>query len=415
MTSPTANSAQIINVPNSTCRLVKPLASLLSLAIFTIAAPTLHAASATWTNADGANINWANDANWTTTYPGNPGNTDTLDLATFSGSQSTIGNPNLATDVRIGGIVFDSGGWTISGTSSLRLRGDTAATETKSTTGTNIISVNTRFQPDGGAFMDISSGSTLVFDGGLDLFRQIRPIGAGTLVLAGTQAAGTQMAVDMNTRAYTGTLLLNYDASVSFNGSNSDTRANYLVNNGATLGGTGSVTFTNADRFLRVASGGTLAPGGNGTWGAQVETFNVNTVDTSVIMQSGSILSIDLGASAGSNDVLTITSSGIGGFLDLNAGNVTLNLTGSLNQAVGTYTFATFDSVIGGSSIYGTFATINYNGVALDPMFGLVNYNTDNISFSVIPEPSTYLLPLGLGLGVMIFKLRRAKRADLAA
>lgn len=115
-------------------------------------------------------------------------------------------------------------------------------------------------------------------------------------------------------------------------------------------------------------SGSYIAPG---------NSIGTNSVTGNVTIGDGATLRIELGSSAGENDLLAIT-----GGLTLGATSI-LDLSGGALSLV--YTVATFNA----GSLVGTFGTVT-------PGY-LVTYGDDYISV-IIPEPSTWVL---VGAGVL--------------
>ena len=284
--------------------------------------------------------------------------------------------------------------------------------------GVNTISAGVELR-GGSDAISVATGGTLVFSGGIDINDLQTKSGGGTLVLSGTQA-GT--ATSRKPFAVSdGTLLVNMAGGTGRDRTSSD---NWSVASGGILGGTGQISLgANTTTIQNVTVSGAFAPGGNGTQGAQIATFNINAPDpgalnangtgSSVIMASGSSLNIDLSSTSGVSDLLSITGdSSRVNMLDLTAGGVKLSLSGSFTPSsmVGSiYTIATFDDsstpLPGG---YGTFSSVEFNGVATSDF--TVNYNPSSITLEVtaVPEPSTALLLIGALLPIIYLRRRRS-------
>ncbi len=346
----------------------------------------------TWTGG-GANANWSNPDNWSssTDYPRNSG-----DKAIFSGVAANFTQPFADSGIQsLTRVVFDvqSGGWIFGGSNEIRLRGGSSFAG-------GVTTVNGPWRFDERQNFSIADGSVLLLNGNFNNAQQMNVRNGGTMVVSQN---ATQSTVDQEgLRIFDGsTALLNINLVSNRTISQSDY---WVEHEGSTLGGTGGITFTESSRGLTIANGGRLSPGGNGTYGAQIGTFDVATNDTAVTFASGSSLLIDLGATAGDNDRLTVNASGsTGGYLDLTAGDAILELFGS-DPEIGTYTIATFNNP--GNVNYGEFGSVLYNGEALDPEFGSLTYGSNDIVLSVIPEPSTLLL-VGVALISLTFLRRR--------
>ncbi len=365
------------------------LLSVLVLAI--VSTIHLQAADFTWTGA--ADANWSNPENWDGTENDYPRNTD---KAIFAGDAGTFTQPFADSGIQsLTRVVFDvqSGGWTFGGTNELRLRGGSSFAG-------GVTTVNGPWRFDERTNFSIADGSVLLLNGNFNNAQRMNVRTGGTMVVS---QDATQSTVDQEgLRIFDGsTALLNINLVSNRTISQSDY---WVEHEGSTLGGTGGITFSETSRGLTIANGGRLSPGGNGTYGAQIGTFDVATNNTAVTFASGASLLIDLGATAGDNDRVTVTASGSeGGYLDLTAGGAVLELFGSVNQAVGDYTIATFNNP--DNVAYGTFGTYLFNGDPLDSEFGFVSYYDESIVFTVIPEPGTLLL-LGVG-GLLLLKRRR--------
>jgi fibronectin-binding autotransporter adhesin len=145
--------------------------------------------------------------------------------------------------------------------------------------------------------------------------------GTSTWTLAGdsTYTGGTTISG--------GTLLVN-------NTTGSGTGTGAVTVNGGTLGGSGSISGA-----VTVNTGGTLAPG------ASIESLDV----ASLLLNTGSILSMELGA-PGTSDLINVTNSG---GLDMEGGSVSLSNAGGM--AAGTYTLIDYlDSFSGSLTNLGT-------------------------------------------------------------
>jgi hypothetical protein len=372
-----------------------PLAVLGAAILFTNSA---FSASGTWTNADVNNSSWTNSLNWNPTT-GYPGTVTASDVATFTGDPGTLGNPVLDAPISLQGVTFASGGWEVGGSSLLTATATNAVI--RSNVGINRItgpvSTNRQVQVALNSTLRLS-GELTITGGRLDL-RQVSNNNSGVLVLDGSSAVGTQRGI---TLFDTTKLLVLGDYVITGSAGNNDDY--FITSSGAVMGGTGSLSFTNTTNSarVRVNSGGILAPGlTDGSFGSEFGTFDINTGGNPIEMGSESILSINLGAVSGQNSSLNITSNSLvaGGYLDLTVGDVVLNLFGDATMPLGAFNIATFTNP--GTVAYGTFGTVNYNGLALDTNIAALTYTGNAIVLNVIPEPTTFAYMFGLiALGI---------------
>lgn len=186
----------------------------------------------------------------------------------------------------------------------------------------------------GGAITQGAAGLTLAATSGSTTF-------AGTITGAGTltkNGGSTQILSGNNSL---GPVALSA-GSLLFNGSNT---TGAVTVSGGTLGGTGSVSGA-----VTVGGTGHLAPG------ASIESIGVGALT----LNAGSVLDIEL-AAPGTSDLINIS-----GALTLNGGSVNLFDAGGLDA--GTYTLATFASVVGSEANLSTPtgpSSFNYKLVAL--------------------------------------------------
>jgi hypothetical protein len=163
-----------------------------------------------------------------------------------------------------------------------------------------------------GLTLAATSGST-TFAGAITGTGSLTKNGASTQILSGNNSLGP-------VALSAGSLL--------FNGSNT---TGAVTVSGGTLGGTGSISGA-----VTVNSTGHLAPGASiGSIGLGALTLN-----------AGSVLDVELGA-PGTSDLMNIS-----GALTLNGGSVSLVDLGGLDA--GTYTLATYASIVGSAANLGT-------------------------------------------------------------
>ncbi len=381
-----------------------------ALFLLCLTPPSLTAANFTWTgNADS---NYANQANWGDGISGAP--TTVTDWGIFNdpatpGTVTIPASTTLTTNVE-----FDTAGWTLdpinTNNSVLQIRGSSGAPSTpiiSNGAGVNTISARTNFFL--GSSVQVGTGNTLVFSS-INNRNSITQTGAGTMIVNGTYSSGTA-----GIGSDGGTVLVN----TSFNMSGQRP----FAKNGGSLGGTGTLIMggTSTGNYqVRIAEDGigTLSPGGNGTaeGGADIGTFTVDfsSVENGssiITMYDDAILAIDL-ASPASHDLLNITTGDgvtVGGYMLLTNAD-TLDLSGPITPVAGDYTFVTMENPGNiTSSAYGTFDSIFYNGVDVtaNPSFSLA-YNLNDITLTIIPEPSFYALCGGLII-LSVSALRRRR------
>ena len=342
------------------------LTALLSIACFT----TGHAATLTWTNGgSGANINVAD--NWSPAQA--PANSDDLIFANES-----LGNPtwNNGSGSFRPNIQLTDGGW------NFNVTGRIYSSIDYSTAGLGVTTFTTtsggRVGTQQTSTWNIGTGNILVITGaGRTEFNQpLTKTGSGMVVIDLPTANGSR---GMTINA--GTVLINNTAPQASN-------TPWSVAAGATLGGTGTVRSTTG-----TTADGTIAPGGDGTYGALIETLDFND---DLTMGAGSTLAIDFGV-ANESDTLVMTDSST---FDLSAANNILDISGALTPIVGSYTIV--DGLNSGS-----FEDILYNGSSVfsDPDFS-IDYNSNSIVVNVIPEPASLML-LGMGGALMLSRRRK--------
>ena len=166
------------------------------------------------------------------------------------------------------------------------------------------------------------------------------------------------------------------------------------LSGGANLGAMGNIYA--ATRTLTIGANGVFSPGNPGANATFTLQFTTGKLD----FAAGSELSFDLGA-AGSSDRIAFIGGTAGDWLS-GSGNATLNLTLGTGFDYGS-TYTIFENVsTSGFTLAGIsgYDTLNYTA-----NFVQVG-NNYNLSFSAIPEPSTYALLIG-GASALFFLRRR--------
>jgi len=227
-----------------------------------------------------------------------------------------------------------------------------------------------------GGTLDVAVGQNLTVSGNISGDGTLNKTGAGTLILDGTSTqSGT-------TTVSTGTLLVNGDHSTA--------TGDFNVNSGATLGGDGDIGGA-------TTINGTLSTGELATVGS-VGTLDFNGND--LTFNNGSAWLVDLvqGVSESSDAVLVDA--------------LTINPVSTLNfNTAGTYngdesfTLATYSSLSGTFSNYATSGVYTIGGNEF-----LLNYGTNSITLTAVPEPGTLGL-LGLIIGGCLFRRFRGRPA----
>ena len=196
--------------------------------------------------------------------------------------------------------------------------------------------------------------------------------GAGTWTLSGTNTYSGATTVSL------GTLLIN--------GSSSAATGAISISNGAILGGAGTVG-------AAITSAGTLSPGDGTT---AIGTFHA----TALTLNTGANFQFDLGGSSAS-DRIALTGAftrGTGTSFSVNFNN-----TGVANS---TYTLATFASLAGGFTA-GDVSNFTYTGLAGGVTSGTFGLTGTDLTFTTVPEPSTWALLAFSLTTVMVLRLRR--------
>ncbi|MDO8545028.1 MAG: PEP-CTERM sorting domain-containing protein, partial [Opitutaceae bacterium] len=174
------------------------------------------------------------------------------------------------------------------------------------------------------------------------------------------------------------------------------------LNTGSDLvnGATGTITGGGTINGSLTISGGTLAPGNS--------IGNLTVVGGAFLINGATTFAVELNATSADQLVFQNPAATV----NLGAGLLSLNLT-LLSAPTDFMTYNLVRISSGGSGIIGTFAGLPDTGSALTAMFGTtaynftINYGTNLISISAVPEPSTYAL---LVAGIVILALRRRRR-----
>ncbi len=348
----------------------------------------------TWTGL-GADDFWNTSGNWS---PGTPGFNET---AIFNGSAIPV-DVNGVSKVGVS-LDFQTAGWTISdipGTGNLRIDGGISPYDINSV-GSGVNTIAAKLTTTGSATIsyNIGANNTLVLSGDNSLKKTSTITGSGTLVYNGPDQSPS----------YNQDYVMSGDVTILAN--NQIALGKSATFGNGTLGGTGRIGMLDGGSDYTFENS-TIAPGGNGTFGAEIESLDFGLAGGqagSILFGDNSTLAIQLGTTLGSNDLMTYESQRGNEGVKITGTNTTLALFGTTVEA-GTYEIFTIFASAGGSDLEGTFDTVTFNGVAVDPSDITVTYAADSINVNVltaIPEPGSLILLGFAGLALVIFRRRK--------
>lgn len=341
----------------------------------------LHATERSWTG--GTSTSWDLGANWGGTAP-----TDSLtaDIAAFT-QASYANQPTLTTTRSIAGLSFTgTGATTITGTIRIGQSGISkgAGSGASSFVGAQRLSGSQNWTNDSGTALTIgtfgtsstfgnhsdTSSSTLTLNGsgsGQTIINNIIANVNGTVSM-NISRTGSGSVRFTNVNTYTGGTTVSSGALLVNGGSGSSSGTGsgaVSVGTDGRLGGTGRVSGA-----ITLAAGGAMTPGdgGAGTFtGGSSLAWSSNNSTAGMLF--------DLGASQGSSDQLALT----GAFTKGTGSTFIFDFTGStLDQSIA-YTLVTFSST---DFLAGDFSAIGANGV--------FDLTANSLTFTAIPEPSTF-------------------------
>lgn len=378
------------------------------IAAITVVLIACSAGARVWNGS--VSTNWATGGNWDGGFAPTfvaSGDNNAVNTGTFNATPvSGIKSANISNALSSLNMEFLTAGWTItsSGTGSFRLDNNVTNGMGKSISssgaGVNRINAPIGSSGSGRSILNVGTGNTLVFGQGYSVAKPMSQIDFGTSV-------GKVVFEGTTTSAGSGIATNNANFTLLANGT---VHMSTMVWNAGTLGGTGTMLIDGYSTST-LGSGAILAPGGDGTFGAEIGTLNMRGDDANRVFlafNAGSAFNVQLGALLGVNDKLVFVSSNATGNVGINSSAI-LNLFGTTIEQ-GSYTILE-NANVAQANILGKFGTVNYNGSAVDTNKISVVYGTDSITVNVlstIPEPATIGM---LGLGAIITVLIRRLKA----
>ncbi|MDR0534550.1 MAG: PEP-CTERM sorting domain-containing protein [Verrucomicrobiales bacterium] len=388
------------------------------------------AVTGTW-NSAAVSSDFEDTANWVSgTKPAN--STANSEVATFDGDASTIINPNLTMDRSIGSINFNTTGWTLGGTNyTLTINNGIGIANNASVTGTVNIETNINLGTGTGQQTFNAFNGTLYFSGSIigtaGIFNRTGVmilsgnnsfaggVTAGNLGIASATALGTgTFSVSRGTfdNASGGALTLTTNNNINFG----NQAVNFVGTNSLVMGtgtafltGNNSVTVQNNKLTI-----GTLSAATNTFTKAGAGTMVINrSIGTGSFVVSAGTLEIDsqlITLSGISSNKLNATGTGVfklGSLsFDLTNADLTNGNTWSIwGSATTNWDLSSFQ-LTGWSDSGGQWAMANGQGL------WSFNQSTGILSFSAIPEPSTWTL-MGIGAGLLVWVGYRKRKANI--
>jgi autotransporter-associated beta strand protein len=299
---------------------------------------------------------------------------------------------------------------------------------------TTVVSSGDNATGTGTLTLNTGTGTTYTYAGkiGADVFSTASGNENSRIAIT-KNGAGTQRFSGVNTYAgvttiNAGTLLVNgtHFADNSTTGAGIAalaTRGAYVVNSGATLGGTGTIRpydTASGGVMIDVKSGAIVAPGdaGIGTL-----TFDQSaSARTNLWMSSGATFSFELGAGVTADKIAFIGNAGV---TEAGFSSTVINFTDLTAGSLSTGDYLLFDgdsnTNYSGLTLGGAFAGASVSGTAISSGLGIgtglsgytsstlfVSGNDIYVNVSAVPEPSTFAALAGLGaLGLASQRRRR--------
>ncbi|MCU0791262.1 MAG: autotransporter-associated beta strand repeat-containing protein [Opitutaceae bacterium] len=322
-----------------------------------------------------------------------------------------VSNSNTTRDQTIGGLSSSDSTTIISGGDNATATGNLTINTAASTSYTFAGKIGANIMDTGAALENsriaiIKNGTGTQKFSGANIYAGTTTINDGTLLVNGTHIADTSTS-GAGLAALT-------------------TRGAYVVNSGATLGGTGTIKpydATGGGIMVDVKSGGIVAPGDGGVG---TLTFDQTaSARTNLWLSSGALLAFDLGAGLASDRIAfvgnaSVVEAGFNGnvinFTDrtsgvLSAGDYLL-FDGDTNT---NYNGLTLGSAFTGASFSGSLITSGLSiGTGLEAYAGATLFQSGNdiyLNVAAIPEPSAFAAFAGLGaLAAVSLRRRRTAR-----
>ena len=343
----------------------------------------------------------------------------------LSGTTSTInwtGTSDASTDREF--MLDNSGGTGTTSTATINANGTGKMTLGGITGGgSGVVNVSRNLNLAGSGSGGAAIGNIIngVTTGGATNTMTVNKSGTTTWSLTGTNNYTGKTTVSGGTLLVNG---LHSDDSVvaSGGGYGSTGTGHFEAGNGTTIGGSGRIkgqTSQNNSNLLLATNGATVAPG---SAAGVVGTFTldgagVDTTGSKILrMGTGSKFAFDLAGDGTSSDQINFWNFVTGDML-LNSNAINLTLSGS--QVAGTYTVSLFKFY----SDAGTTPTSSFitSGLTTNGIIGAgitnisLNYNSGgssiDLTYEVVPEPSTLAL-LGLtGIAAIAYRIRRNRRS----
>jgi autotransporter-associated beta strand protein len=307
----------------------------------------------TWTWTGVASTEWTTSGNWLAGSP--PPATDT---AIFSGAL-TANQPTLTSGQAVGGLDFESTGWSINGTGQLLTINSGGLNSSSTNAGVNTIHTNVGL----GASQqwNTDSGNTVNLTGTLTLNgNTLTKVGAGTVQLGGTGGTGSgTLLLNNGMVQLTASNVLGDSVYVNVNGGtfaiggNSDTVGTVDLTDGTISGSGGTLTATGGFRVYNGVVSAILGGGSANLTKSGAGTVVLNAVNTyggggGTTTIAGGILQINTANSLPTGTSLAVNA----GTFDMNNHNQTVaQISGSGSVALGSGTLS-----VGGNNASTTFA-----------------------------------------------------------
>ena len=293
----------------------------------------------TWTGS--SSTAWTTGSNWLA-----GSNPDVSDTAIFTGAL-VANQPVLSSGQTVGGLSFESTGWTISGSGQVLTINSGGITLTSTDAGVNTISTGVGVRLGASQQWNTDPGNTLAVGGVLDLNGNVlTKVGTGTVQLGGSGASGGgTLTINEGTVATTADGVLGSSVAVNINGATLDmgshtSTVGSVTMSAGTIEGSGSGRL-NAGAFnlsegvvsAILGGGGNLTKTGGGTLAMNAAAvYGGSTLINGGVLQSGvanalpatTNLTISSGTFAMGGNSQTVASLAGSGSVTLGAGTLTV-------------------------------------------------------------------------------------------